>query len=520
MATTTPECVDEEINKQGLVSLSDFRAQKNSFLPVSRLPPENLADVFIRVRDYQESYGNPSYRVPHWVNASYVCRYWRNVAMDCPTLWAHLFTVSLRWTEELLARSKQASLKIRIKYAYDRTSSWWSRLLEMVLMHAERIQELRLAIPDMTLLPTGFSLYAPRLQILELFSSSHSEPTFTIMNGDTLPLRILRLASVELPWYSFNLSRVTTLFLSLALPSQLNMMEFLTTLSRMQALTILHLEYSLPSDCGLLSDGAFNISSKVSLPCLACLLVQATFSEVVTLLSCINIPLETRLWIGIMAEDGAYLDDYVQILPVLAQRFNHSEDLSSSSATIRSLAFCFDQLFSTLAINTSERDDYDPKTSEVYLPDDCNIPLTIRLTLIEQPVVIEDHIMSNICCRIPSTHIQSLHIVNPSSSLDFWKKALDHLDGLRRLKLSDGLMPKCLASLLALTAEGRAEDQHDPRVRHTFVPALEELELHLMTFRSKSRPSGKIISEKALLGALSTRKVLRLTMTQCNPRLT
>ena len=78
-------------------------------------------------------------------------------------------------------------------------------------------------------------------------------------------------------------------------------------------------------------------------------------------------------------------------------------------------------------------------------------------------------------------------------------------------------MPKSLVSLLALTAEGWAEDQHDLRVRHTFVPALEELELHLMTFRSKNHSSG---SEKALLGALSTRKAPRLTMTQCDPHLT
>ncbi|KAF8437306.1 hypothetical protein L210DRAFT_2365089 [Boletus edulis BED1] len=103
--------VDEEIAKQ-IRLLCDLQTQRNSFLPISRLPIETLAAIFIySARDYHHS-GHPTRTAPDWVNVSYVCRHWRNVALNCATLWSYLFVVSPRWTEELLARSKQASLKL------------------------------------------------------------------------------------------------------------------------------------------------------------------------------------------------------------------------------------------------------------------------------------------------------------------------------------------------------------------------------------------------------------------------
>jgi hypothetical protein len=52
----------------------------------------------------------------HWVNVSYVCRHWRNVALNCATLWTYLFVMSPRWTEELLARSKAGTIEAIREY--------------------------------------------------------------------------------------------------------------------------------------------------------------------------------------------------------------------------------------------------------------------------------------------------------------------------------------------------------------------------------------------------------------------
>ena len=106
---------DDNIMTQQLV-LCDLYTPRNSHSIISRLPNELLAPIFIHcARDYHyESARIPSLYAPDWVNVSHVCSRWRNVALHCLTLWSYIFTMLQRWTEILLARSKQAPLKIRI----------------------------------------------------------------------------------------------------------------------------------------------------------------------------------------------------------------------------------------------------------------------------------------------------------------------------------------------------------------------------------------------------------------------
>ena len=61
------------------------------------------------------------------------------------------------------------SLKIRIRFDFRRIIPPWSRLVEKVLNYAERIQELRLTVPE-KVLPEQLALYAPRSQILDIHS--------------------------------------------------------------------------------------------------------------------------------------------------------------------------------------------------------------------------------------------------------------------------------------------------------------------------------------------------------------
>ncbi|KAF8431308.1 hypothetical protein L210DRAFT_3416307, partial [Boletus edulis BED1] len=97
--------MDQELTRL-MTQVCDVRRQRNMLSPISRLPEEILAEIFTHgARDHHEHY-----RLP--VDVSYVCHRWRIVALDCPTLWSYLVGASQRWTEELLARSKQTSLKI------------------------------------------------------------------------------------------------------------------------------------------------------------------------------------------------------------------------------------------------------------------------------------------------------------------------------------------------------------------------------------------------------------------------
>ena len=63
-----------------------------------RLPPELLEAIFLEHAQYYRD----STHVPRWVAVSYVCRYWRNVALGCAHLWAYPFFVSPEWMDEQL----------------------------------------------------------------------------------------------------------------------------------------------------------------------------------------------------------------------------------------------------------------------------------------------------------------------------------------------------------------------------------------------------------------------------------
>ena len=77
------------------------------------LPPELLADIFFGcTQSYR--YSSDETDVPRWVGVSYVCQYWRNLALGCAHLWARLFFVSPKWMDELLRRSKTVPLIVDI----------------------------------------------------------------------------------------------------------------------------------------------------------------------------------------------------------------------------------------------------------------------------------------------------------------------------------------------------------------------------------------------------------------------
>ena len=203
--------MDEEIARP-TDTLSNL--EKNTLCFIYRLPTETLEAIFIQnAHDYfRDARGwrcGPI--VPSWVNVSYVSRHWRNVALNCATLWTYLFVTTPRWTEELLARSKQASLKLDV-YACGRDEERRVfRFLEQVMDHVERIQELDLAIEPHDAFLSKLCSRAPRLQHLQLMCKSYYSYWSSISFQDPPALRTLRLMHCSVPLDSFKLSGLTKL---------------------------------------------------------------------------------------------------------------------------------------------------------------------------------------------------------------------------------------------------------------------------------------------------------------------
>ena len=519
MAATAQARIDEEVAEY-IQSIRCLHTERNTLSPISRLPNETLASIFIHcARDYFDNHdGRPISTAPTWVHVSYVCRHWRNVALGCPTLWTYLFIASPRWTDELLARSKQAPLKVHMKpYRRDNLA-----FVAQLKNHVERVQEFRLALPGVRSVHQFFSELSsptPHLQHFEVSIELNDDsddlvPPYpsVLFDGDTPTLRTLALSHCPLPWYSLKLSSLTTLNL-FVVPVRFRQTtkEFLTTLSCMQDLVYLYLEDALASATDFLSGTAFSTLQKIDLPHLSRCLIAAPLSTVIALLSCVNIPLTTEVRLECVSEDDTSLDDYATLTSLIAQLFSMSHDRAPSGLNIRSLVIDSYGSLAKLTFSVSERhcESFRYITHKEW---DRNIPLAICFFFGQSTEEDDqDRIISDICRSIPLNHVQSTHILEPQFrwSSTFWERILGHLPGLQYLKLSRGSMPN-LAPVLSVTSPGCTENKRshaDCGLNPVFVPSLKELELHESTATNL----------QALCDALSTRRESPglLTMTRC-----
>ncbi|KAN0097008.1 hypothetical protein V8E55_001454 [Tylopilus felleus] len=483
----------------------------------SRLPHEVLATIFIHcAHDYHFGLtGCPTRTAPSWVNVSYVCRYWRVVALSCPTLWTYVFITSQRWTEELLVRSEQASLKLRVSLLFADDEPWLLASLEKAMEHMERIQQLRPELPALCAQRILSKLYprAPRLQNLEISLGSCSLESWSsvLFDGDTPSLHTLELLHCPVPWFSLKLSSLTTLSLGhVPVQFQQSTEELLATLSCMQDLAHLYLIHALPRSREFISSPAFKTFQKIDLPRLSRLEIDDVLSHLIAFLSCVNIPSNTKVKLECDLDDyDASEDDFSLLSSILARRFCASADPALSNPTIRSLVIERDGNVAIFTFSALDRE-HEPCVSNPYMSitdSGCNIPLQIYLYC-DQRQIINERYISDICCSMPLMDVQNLHVVTPPISVDFWKRILGYLQDLRYLKLSRGYMPK-LASLLSFTAHENPVE-HGGGDLNTYAPALEEVELYRIALMIDPRVSNtRILGSgdlSSLQDALSTRK--------------
>ncbi|KAI6105872.1 hypothetical protein F5141DRAFT_1204004 [Pisolithus sp. B1] len=116
-----------------LRSLLPLRSRRNALAQACQLPAELLSMIFIHCAHdwYTDPDSEFKGQVAPWVVVSYVCRTWRDVALDCGVIWGYLFFVSLDWTLELLKRSKGAPLLVRV-HLTDRTTVSLRPVLEHI----------------------------------------------------------------------------------------------------------------------------------------------------------------------------------------------------------------------------------------------------------------------------------------------------------------------------------------------------------------------------------------------------
>ncbi|KAJ7224316.1 hypothetical protein GGX14DRAFT_351079 [Mycena pura] len=188
--------IDLEINKYA-ESIRTLRSRRNALSPVGRLPPEILSRVFFFCSDDSLS----------WIKeVSHISRHWRTVALGCPQLWSFPVFSQPKWADEMLKRSKSASLTVKADLTY-----MTPRMVHSVhssLVQISRIEELDVRtgsrfVPEILNL-TGES--ASQLWELGLTLNVRHRSHFTLpdafLNGEAPRLRRLELTRFSLRWDS------------------------------------------------------------------------------------------------------------------------------------------------------------------------------------------------------------------------------------------------------------------------------------------------------------------------------
>lgn len=91
----TLKSLDEEIEKMQEI-LVRLKTTRNDLLPVARIPPELLSEIFLCFRDSSTRPSREYVQKMSWISITHVCARWRNVALADPRLWN---TINLRFPD-------------------------------------------------------------------------------------------------------------------------------------------------------------------------------------------------------------------------------------------------------------------------------------------------------------------------------------------------------------------------------------------------------------------------------------
>ena len=307
----------------GIGKMTGVNSSLSSQCPFPRrLSPELLAAIFLEcARD--DTLFRSSRNVPRWIVVSYVCQYWRNVALHCANLWGnHLSFVSPKWMNELLRRSKNAPLIVHVYLQHSGSQLGPIRSLEKALRNMERIQDLWIDCPhDMIeVIQPRLNVAAPFLRSLYLSARVNEDDHFVI-NKDTLPgampdLRKVYLSSFSVDWSSSMFNGLTELTLGHLFNEPMDCWNgILRILRQLPHLRQLRLDTIVPPDTDVIFPQSGEQGERISLPRLEKLALTGPISWQVSLLTLIELPSSTIVELECYCEDPRFISMLLALIP-------------------------------------------------------------------------------------------------------------------------------------------------------------------------------------------------------------
>ncbi|KAH9012432.1 hypothetical protein EDB85DRAFT_2296713 [Lactarius pseudohatsudake] len=218
------QAIDAEI-KSLEASIQALRYRRNALAPISSLPTEVITTIFsflhipvtLSFSKYPQG-GQPKRSEQlAWLRVAYVCRQWREIALNHPLLWSHVyFTVfSSAGATEILSRAKRVPLYLEARVPFHLwDNSRFSVLQKELQDHVSHISHLSISAEPFHLhrILKGLVLPAPILESLSLSDekdntgiSAIEEQVVvpdTLFDGSTPRLSWLDLRNCDISWNS------------------------------------------------------------------------------------------------------------------------------------------------------------------------------------------------------------------------------------------------------------------------------------------------------------------------------
>ncbi|KAF4610966.1 hypothetical protein D9613_006731 [Agrocybe pediades] len=251
--------IDSKI-KQYEKEILALKTQRNTYAPISRLPPELITRIFECCKEVESMPSRLQYqKPPRWIRCSHVCRLWRTIALDSPTLWTDLNFNHFTWIKETFVRSKMAALNVALHLiGTPDEASKVQFVKHQVICHGSRLKDLSLrstfsAQSDLAEILGSIPRSTSNLQSLEIAYAQRSQlyaylPGECICDADKLQHLMITGCGIDWVQHLSNKSALTVLKLhDIPSTSTISASQFLQSLAGMRSIQILELSNAFPT---------------------------------------------------------------------------------------------------------------------------------------------------------------------------------------------------------------------------------------------------------------------------------
>ncbi|KAH8100031.1 hypothetical protein BXZ70DRAFT_940016 [Cristinia sonorae] len=499
-------------------AIADLRFRMNNLIAIARLPPEILASIFSWLFHLTKPADPDSLHysalrsgnmrvipVYPWIHITHVCHYWREVALNTPSLWTNLFIGYLgchnpEVSQAFILRSKQALLHLHVTAV---ANPRWSAVITSAMHEIVRAESLDLMLfKNQTDFIRHIPSCAPHLRTLVVKNGSPAKVMLPPFSPPPLPVFLkdcatpvltqLQVNGFGIEWVKGMLPktltdlRIKNVVLASGSPCS-DVLEVVTCLPLLQHLELHGVFEDLPDP----TPSSPDLSSRTPLPHLQMLDIWGPIKTCIYFLNHFILPVSAAVLLKFYASVGVVTANS-PVVSTLSSRINDIFGASSSSAEKPSARLVINDRGLWFSTNSSEK----PR----------RIRIAFTAYALETCVA-----MTDLCSFLPMHHISRLAVSSfPTDDRRELRRILSNLQTVETVRFRNGCSLNVISDLLTCR-DDPPTNAGTPSVKPVYYfPKLKTVELDNVSFRHESDSdyddSWRFVFVKSLFRSLRQRK--------------